>query len=37
MNKKQAFEAFQFLIGLYTEDNFECETNFERRTYETTV
>ena len=31
MNKQQAFEAFQFLIGLYTEEKIECETNVERK------
>ena len=31
MNKKQAFEAFKFLIELYTEEKIECETNVERK------
>ena len=31
MNENKAFEAFQFLIGLYTEEKIECETNVERK------
>ena len=31
MNENKAFEAFQFLIELYTEEKIECETNVERK------
>ena len=31
MNENKAFEAFKFLIELYTEEKIECETNVERK------